>query len=168
LRTLGSFSIEVDGTPQPGRSGQPSRSALLLLLALDREVTRESATALLWPESDDERARQAMRQTLYLLRRDLGTGWLDSSRDSLRATTRLTADAHELAVLRENPIHPAAVDFLMLPVDCGAMISWLFLVRRALTGMVRSRASLAAQNALLRHQVAVLQRERTQAVPLAR
>jgi len=64
------------------------------------------------------------------------------------------------SVLRENPIHPAAVDFLMLPVDCGAMISWLFLVRRALTGMVRSRASLAAENAILRHQVAVLQRER--------
>jgi hypothetical protein len=32
------------------------------------------------------------------------------------------------------------------------MISWLFLVRRALTGMVRSRASLAAENAFLRHQ----------------
>jgi len=62
--------------------------------------------------------------------------------------------------LRENPIHPAAVDFLMLPMDCGAMISWLFLVRGTLTGMVRSRASLVAENALLRHQVAVLQRER--------
>jgi len=52
------------------------------------------------------------------------------------------------AVLRENPIQPAAVDFLMLPVDCGAMISWLFLVRRALTGMVRSRASQAGENSI--------------------
>jgi DNA-binding SARP family transcriptional activator len=98
LRTLGSFFMELDGTPQPGRPGQPLRSALLLLLALDREITRESAMALLWPESDDERARQALRQTLYLLRRDLGDGWLDSTGDSLRATTRLTADAHELAL----------------------------------------------------------------------
>jgi DNA-binding SARP family transcriptional activator len=97
VRTLGSFCVELDGTPQPGRSGQPLRSALLLLLALDREITRESAMALLWPESDDERARQALRQTLYLLRRDLGDGWLDSTGDSLRATARLTADAHELA-----------------------------------------------------------------------
>jgi DNA-binding SARP family transcriptional activator len=78
LRTLGSFSMELDGIPQPGRSGQPLRNALLLLLALDREITRESAMALLWPESDDERARQALRQTLYLLRRDLGDNWLDS------------------------------------------------------------------------------------------
>jgi len=63
-------------------------------------------------------------------------------------------------VLRENPIHPPAFDFLMWTVVPWAMISWLFLVRCALTGMVRSRASLAAENALLRHQVAVLQRER--------
>ena len=59
-------------------------------------------------------------------------------------------------MLRENPIRLLAVDFLMLPVDCGAMISWLFLVRCALTGMVRSQASLAAENAILRHQVTVL------------
>jgi DNA-binding SARP family transcriptional activator len=98
LRTLGNFSMELDGTPQPGRPGQPLRSALLLLLALDREVTRESVMALLWPESDDERARQALRQTLYLLRRDLGDAWLDSRRDALRATTQLTADAHELVL----------------------------------------------------------------------
>jgi len=40
------------------------------------------------------------------------------------------------------------------------MISWLILVLRALTGMARSRASLAAENAILRHQLSVLQRER--------
>ncbi|MFC1662512.1 integrase, partial [Gemmatimonadota bacterium] len=40
------------------------------------------------------------------------------------------------------------------------MISWLFLVLRALTGMARSPASLVAENALLRHQLSVLQRER--------
>ena len=40
------------------------------------------------------------------------------------------------------------------------MISWLLLVLRALTGMARSRVSLAAENAVLRHQLSVLQRER--------
>jgi len=39
------------------------------------------------------------------------------------------------------------------------MISWLLLVLRALTGMARSRVSLAAENALLRQQLSVLQRE---------
>jgi len=40
------------------------------------------------------------------------------------------------------------------------MKSWLPLVLRALAGMVRSRASLSAENAILRHQLSVLQRER--------
>lgn len=40
------------------------------------------------------------------------------------------------------------------------MISWLLLVLRALTGMAPSRTSLAAENAVLRHQLSVLQRER--------
>ena len=44
------------------------------------------------------------------------------------------------------------------------MISWLLLAYRALTGIARSRASLAAENALLRNQLSVLQRERPRPV----
>lgn len=40
------------------------------------------------------------------------------------------------------------------------MISWFLLVLRALTRLARSHASLAAENAILRHQLSVLQRER--------
>jgi hypothetical protein len=40
------------------------------------------------------------------------------------------------------------------------MTSWLLLVLRTLSGMARSRASLSAENAILRHQLSVLQRER--------
>ena len=46
------------------------------------------------------------------------------------------------------------------------MISWLPLVFRALSGIARSRVSLAAENAVLRHQLSVLQRERAR--PLLR
>jgi DNA-binding SARP family transcriptional activator len=105
LRTLGSFSIELDGNPQPGWSGQPLRSSLLVLLALDRVISRESAMALLWPESTDERGRQALRQALYLMRRDLGDEWLDCTRDLLQATARLAADAHELILAAGGEDH---------------------------------------------------------------
>lgn len=105
MRTLGSFSLELDGVPQAEREGQPVRSALLLLLALDRDVTRESAMALLWPESNEDRARQALRQTLYVLRRDLGNDWLGSSHDSLHGTAQLAADAHELVVAAGSGDH---------------------------------------------------------------
>ncbi len=40
------------------------------------------------------------------------------------------------------------------------MISWLLLVFRTLGSVARSRVSLSAENAVLRHQLAVLQRER--------
>ena len=40
------------------------------------------------------------------------------------------------------------------------MTSWLLLVLRTLSGMARSRASLSAENAILRHQLSVLQRDR--------
>ncbi len=40
------------------------------------------------------------------------------------------------------------------------MISWLLVVLRTLRGMARSRISLAAENAILRQQLAVLQRGR--------
>jgi len=40
------------------------------------------------------------------------------------------------------------------------MTSWLLLVLHALTGLAQSRASLAAENAVLHYQLAVLQRER--------
>ena len=43
------------------------------------------------------------------------------------------------------------------------MISWLPLVFRVLTGMARARVFLAAENAVLRHQLSVLQRERPNA-----
>jgi len=39
------------------------------------------------------------------------------------------------------------------------MISWLLLVLRALTEVARSRVSLAAENAILRQKLSVLQRE---------
>ena len=46
------------------------------------------------------------------------------------------------------------------------MISWLLLVLRTLRGIARSRISLAAENAILRHQLAVLKRGRSR--PLLR
>jgi DNA-binding SARP family transcriptional activator/TolB-like protein len=48
--------------------------ALLAVLAAAGEqgATRDQAVGILWPETDQERARHALSQTLYSLRRDLG------------------------------------------------------------------------------------------------
>ena len=49
--------------------------ALLALLARagERGITRETALAYLWTDTDEERARRGLTQAIYALRRDLGS-----------------------------------------------------------------------------------------------
>ncbi|WP_373068654.1 BTAD domain-containing putative transcriptional regulator [Gemmatimonas sp.] len=54
---------------------QPRRAALLVYLAIEGEgefVSRDSLLALFWPDSDESRAKAALRQALTFLRRSLG------------------------------------------------------------------------------------------------
>lgn len=67
------------GPPEVRHAGQPAtfatRKALALLVYLALEGgahSREKLTALLWPESDTERARMALRRTLAYLREAIG------------------------------------------------------------------------------------------------
>jgi DNA-binding SARP family transcriptional activator/tetratricopeptide (TPR) repeat protein/GTPase SAR1 family protein len=74
LRTLGSLSLEADApSPLAGR-----RKLLSLLAYLARHegvlVRRAYLAELMWPEADEPRARQSLRQTLTELRNILGGG----------------------------------------------------------------------------------------------
>jgi DNA-binding SARP family transcriptional activator/tetratricopeptide (TPR) repeat protein len=87
LRTLGALAVDTGD-----ESGQRSRRALALLALAagygPDGVNRESVVALLWPESDAERAANSFRQVLHGIRRELGEGALvyDSGRLSLNPT----------------------------------------------------------------------------------
>ena len=72
LRAFGGLSLENGGRPIGGAATQRSRLALLVLLAAagSRGVSRDRLLALFWPDKDTERARAALRQALYALRRD--------------------------------------------------------------------------------------------------
>jgi DNA-binding SARP family transcriptional activator len=74
LRTLGGLAVERDGSPVSGAGAQRRPLALLALLAAagDRGISRAKAVGLLWPDSDEEKARRVLAQTLYSIRRDLG------------------------------------------------------------------------------------------------
>lgn len=84
LRTLGTLAVDAGD-----EGGQRSRRALALLALAagygPDGVNRESVIALLWPESDSDRAANSFRQVLHGIRRDLGEGALvyDSGRLSL-------------------------------------------------------------------------------------
>lgn len=75
LLTFGGLSLVDDGVAVTGAASQRSRLALLALLAAagPAGMAREKVLACLWPESEDERARHALKQAVYALRRDLGS-----------------------------------------------------------------------------------------------
>ncbi len=75
LRLLGTFQVEIDGQPLNGFATDKAR-ALLAYLAVERRQPqrRESLSALLWPEQNDERARQSLRQALSHIKQALGGG----------------------------------------------------------------------------------------------
>ena len=96
LTTFGGLHVVGDTGGLDRRLAQHSRMALFVYMAVERRVSRESVTALFWPESDAENARHALRQSLYHLRKAIGDDWID-------------ARAHELAV-RDN-VHTDSLAF---------------------------------------------------------
>lgn len=75
VHTLGGLSVRDGARPVAGAAAQPRRMALLALLARagERGITRETALAYLWTDTDEERARRGLTQAVYALRRDLGS-----------------------------------------------------------------------------------------------
>lgn len=83
LRLITFGGARIKGTDEAGEgAGEPavSRRALALLVAVAAAhrtgVSRDKALALLWPESDEEHGRNALRQSLHTLRREIGASGL--------------------------------------------------------------------------------------------
>jgi DNA-binding SARP family transcriptional activator/TolB-like protein len=91
--TFGTLCVRADRGTVAGAAAQPRRLALLALLARagERGVTREKVTALVWPDSDDERSRRAITQGIYALRQELGSDDTILGVKELRLNTELVA-----------------------------------------------------------------------------
>ncbi|HEX5409331.1 MAG TPA: BTAD domain-containing putative transcriptional regulator [Gemmatimonadaceae bacterium] len=80
LDMLGALSLRgADGHELRTVLAQPKRLALLAYLAVESArgfQRRDRLFALFWPELDQSQARQALRQSLYFLRRSLGANVL--------------------------------------------------------------------------------------------
>src|SRR5215207_3090803 len=74
IRTFGGCGLERDGAPLDDMSGRRRTLALMALLAGagTRGMTREAVSSLLWPDSDEVRARASLKQLVHSLRRELG------------------------------------------------------------------------------------------------
>lgn len=82
--------IQLLGAPQITLNDEPisvdTRKAVALLayLAMTQQAHRRSSlTVLLWPESDQQRGRTALRRTLAALNKAIGKEWLEADRTSI-------------------------------------------------------------------------------------
>ncbi len=76
LRVLGTLELTSGGIAVSSVLAQPRRTAFLCYLAIARPVgfhSRDTLFSLFWPEHDTESARHALRQSVYFLRRSLGS-----------------------------------------------------------------------------------------------
>ncbi|MEO6526368.1 MAG: BTAD domain-containing putative transcriptional regulator [Gemmatimonadaceae bacterium] len=93
LITFGGLSLVGDGVPVAAAANQRSRLALLAVLAVagPSGVARDKLLACFWPDSDTDRARHALKQAVYAIRRDLGTD------AAIAGTAALVLDATAVA-----------------------------------------------------------------------
>jgi DNA-binding SARP family transcriptional activator len=98
LITFGGLGLLRDGSPIRGPGAQRRRLALLAVLATSKGaagVSRDRLLEYFWPEQDEEGARRALNQSIYMLRREL------DARDLVTGTSELSLDA----TVVESDIH---------------------------------------------------------------
>ncbi len=98
LTTFGGLALSRDGVTLTGAAAQRSRLSLLALLATAGPTgfSRDKLLLHLWPESDEERARHALKQAVYSLRRELGSDEVIVGTAALSLNPQLiTSDARE-------------------------------------------------------------------------
>jgi DNA-binding SARP family transcriptional activator len=110
LKALGIPSVTVEGRAARGLLSKPLSFGLLVYLGLEGEVTRDALLGLFWPERAADRARHALSQALYDLRKDLGASWADTEGDLIRTTQTLQVDVLEFQELVDEGRLEAALD----------------------------------------------------------
>ncbi len=100
VELLGPLRVTVDG--QPLEVDTRKASAILAVVAEDGRQTRARLATLLWSDSDEQRARSALRRTLSVLNRGLD-GRLDADRQNVCLDERDAAvDVHHVAALLDG------------------------------------------------------------------
>lgn len=107
------YRLHAFGAPHlQGLQGQvpgtgPRRLALLAAVcaAGPRGLTRDKVTGLLWPDAEPEKARHALAQTLYALRRELGVDVVTGAAELRVDPAQLTSDIADFdaALARGEP-----------------------------------------------------------------
>ncbi len=91
LKLLGGLALEGPSGPFSGHIVHTRRLAVLALLAASRDtgLSRDKLVGYLWPESDEERARHRLSNTLHSFRKELGEEVVQASGEMLRLNPEL-------------------------------------------------------------------------------
>jgi len=96
IRTLGRTSVAVDGEPLSGEAAWPKSLALLVYMAREPGPDRrDEILGVLWPERDEKRARRALNQLLYTLRKTSPQLTLESVEDAVDFGREVWLDVEE-------------------------------------------------------------------------
>jgi predicted ATPase/DNA-binding SARP family transcriptional activator len=159
LRTCGTLAL-TDGAGHPIASvlAQPKRLGLLVYLAVEGEqggCSSDRILALFWPDSDDEHARAALRQSVKFLRLALGDDAVIRHGEAVLAVSERVIACDAVACLRalraqqdDAALALYGGEFLPGFSVAGAapeLEQWLEGVRRRLAAQVASAATRATQ-----------------------
>jgi DNA-binding SARP family transcriptional activator/TolB-like protein len=96
IRTLGRTTISVNGVPLTGESAWPKSLALIVYMAREPGPDRrEGILGVLWPDLEEKRARRALNQLLYTLRKASPELDLESISDALDFGREVWLDVDE-------------------------------------------------------------------------
>ncbi len=126
LKLFGGASIDGPDGPLSGRAVQRRRLALLALLAVARQrgLTREKLIGYLWPDSDAERARHLLSDSIYRINQAVGGEAIVAVGEELRLDpARLPSDAWEYAEALERRDWKRAVELHGAPFLDGFFLT---------------------------------------------
>lgn len=122
VHTLGRFDVALDGTSLSWVHRQKRRSALLVYLAVEGATHRDRLMGVFWPDSAPDRARRALNQAVYALRRRLGDDALVVEDDTVALGGEVWTDvvAFEAACDRDDTAE--AISLYAGPFLAGARL----------------------------------------------
>jgi DNA-binding SARP family transcriptional activator/TolB-like protein len=96
IRTLGRTCVSVDGQPLADEAAWPRSLALVVYMAREPGPDRrEEILSVLWPDRDEKRARRALNQLLYTLRKSSPALDLESIEDAIDFGAEVRLDVQE-------------------------------------------------------------------------
>jgi len=150
LRVLGPTELHGhDGEMLLSVLAQPKRLALLVYLVLNAKdgfTRRDKLLSLFWPESDSDRARASLRQSLSYLRKSLGDGVLVTRGDE---EVGIVAGALECDAVHFEAALEAGADETAWDLYAGALLDGMHLSESGLERWIEDERSRLERQAVL-------------------